>query len=66
MEGRKKWKVKAAKALFALKSTVEEDVLEHIKSSTTPKAAWDILAARHKKKSDTRLQLVENEFMSLK
>ena len=26
----RKWKIKASKAMFALKTTVEEDVLEHI------------------------------------
>ncbi|KAK3030596.1 hypothetical protein RJ639_039682 [Escallonia herrerae] len=28
----RKWKIKAGKAMFALKTTVEEDVLEHIET----------------------------------
>ena len=27
----RKWKIKASKAMFALKTTVEEDMLEHIR-----------------------------------
>ncbi|KAK3033273.1 hypothetical protein RJ639_034347 [Escallonia herrerae] len=33
----RKWKIKAGKAMFALKTTVEEDVLEHIRDATTLK-----------------------------
>jgi len=33
----RKWKIKAGKALFALKTTIEEDVLEHIRDAGTPK-----------------------------
>ncbi|KAK3009192.1 hypothetical protein RJ639_013532 [Escallonia herrerae] len=35
----RKWKIKAGKAMFSLKTTVEEDVLEHIRDATTPKQA---------------------------
>ncbi|GMI74964.1 hypothetical protein HRI_001165700 [Hibiscus trionum] len=38
----RKWKIKAGKAMFALKTIVEEDVLEHIRNAKTPKEAWDI------------------------
>ena len=34
-----KWKIKARKAMFALKTTVEEDVLENIRDAKTPKEA---------------------------
>lgn len=40
----RKWKIKAGKALFALKTTIEEEVLEHIRDAITPKEAWDTLA----------------------
>nr|GEU82730.1 sucrose transport protein SUC1 [Tanacetum cinerariifolium] len=33
----KKWKVRVGKALFILKTTVEDEVLEHIRDSLTPK-----------------------------
>jgi hypothetical protein len=36
----RKWKIKAGKAMFALKTTIEEDVLEHIRDAKTPHEAW--------------------------
>ncbi|KAK3042168.1 hypothetical protein RJ639_001288 [Escallonia herrerae] len=51
----RKWKIKAGKAMFALKTTVEEDVLEHIRDATTPKQAWDTFTKLFLKKNDTRL-----------
>jgi hypothetical protein len=61
----KKWKVKAGKALFVLKTTVEEEVLEHIRDCTTPKEAWDTLVTLFSKKNDSKLQLLENELLSV-
>ncbi|KAM0985458.1 hypothetical protein PS2_012493 [Malus domestica] len=49
----RKWKIKAGKAMFALKTTIEEEMMEHI---------WD---AKTPKKNDTRLQLLENELLSM-
>ncbi|KAA8536349.1 hypothetical protein F0562_028827 [Nyssa sinensis] len=60
-----KWKIKAGKALFALKTTIEEDVLEHIRDVVTPNEAWDVLATLFSKKNDTRLQLLESELLSV-
>ncbi|KAF3669351.1 putative protein TOPLESS [Capsicum annuum] len=39
-----KWKIKVGKAMFALKTTTEEDILEHIRDAKTPKEAWDTFA----------------------
>nr|KAJ0224387.1 hypothetical protein LSAT_V11C100025470 [Lactuca sativa] len=36
-----KWKIKADKAMFVLKTTVEEDVLEDIRDVSALKEAWD-------------------------
>ncbi|KAG6526559.1 hypothetical protein ZIOFF_016550 [Zingiber officinale] len=33
----RKWKIKAGKAMFALKITIEEEILEHIRDAKTPK-----------------------------
>ncbi|KAH0665503.1 hypothetical protein KY290_027735 [Solanum tuberosum] len=60
-----KWKIKAGKTLFALKTTIEEDVLEHIRDAGTPKEAWDTLVALFSKKKNTRLQLFESELLSI-
>ncbi|KAK3007270.1 hypothetical protein RJ639_017691 [Escallonia herrerae] len=50
-----KWKIKAGKAMLALKTTVKEDVLEHIRDASTPKQAWDTFTKLFLKKNDTRL-----------
>ncbi|KAJ7956846.1 Retrovirus-related Pol polyprotein from transposon TNT 1-94 [Quillaja saponaria] len=55
----RKWKIKVGKAMFALKTTIDEEVLEHIRDAKTPKEAWDTLATLFSKKNDTRLQLLE-------
>ena len=34
-----KWKIKASKTMFALKTTVEEEMFEHIRDAKTPKEA---------------------------
>jgi len=60
----RKWKIKAGKAMFALKTTIDEDVLEHICDAKMPKEAWDTLAALYSKKNNTRMQLLENELLS--
>ncbi|XP_071712371.1 uncharacterized protein [Rutidosis leptorrhynchoides] len=61
----RKWKIKAGKALFVLKTTVEVDVLEHIRDVKTPKEAWDAFAKLFSKKNDTKLQLLESELLSV-
>ena len=62
-EALRKWKIKARKALFAIKTIIEEEMLEHIKHVNTPKAAWDTFSTLFSKKNDVRLQLLENELM---
>nr|GFD06849.1 uncharacterized protein [Tanacetum cinerariifolium] len=42
-----------------LKTTVEDDVLEHIRDAATPKVAWDTFTELFSKKNDTKLQLLE-------
>ena len=40
-------------------------MLEHIKHVNTPKVAWDTFSTLFSKKNDVRLQLLENELMSV-
>ena len=40
----KKWNIKAGKAIFSIKSTIKEEMLQHIKKIKTPKEAWDTFA----------------------
>lgn len=61
----RKWKIKAGKAMFALKTTIEEDVLEHIRDAKNPHEAWKTFADLFSKKNDTKLQLLESELLSI-
>ncbi|KAK4492038.1 hypothetical protein RD792_002828 [Penstemon davidsonii] len=61
----RKWKIKAGKAMFALKTTIEEEVLEYIRDAKTPKDACETFAKLFPKKNDTRLQLLESELLSV-
>ena len=63
VEALRKWKIKAGKALFAIKTSIEEEMLEHIRHVNTPKAAWDTFSILFSKKNDVRLQLLEKELM---
>ncbi|XP_076933479.1 uncharacterized protein LOC143599400 [Bidens hawaiensis] len=56
-----KWRVKTGKAFYVLKTTIEEELLEHIRDLQTPKEAWDALDTLFSKKNDAKLQLLENE-----
>jgi hypothetical protein len=53
----RKWKIKVGKSFFALKTTIDDDMLKHIRDAKTPKEAWDTFAKLFSKKNDTRLQL---------
>nr|DAD23125.1 TPA_asm: hypothetical protein HUJ06_024588 [Nelumbo nucifera] len=52
---KKKWKIKASKALYAIKITVENEFLEHIKKAQTPSEACDILSKFFSKTNEARL-----------
>ena len=54
-EALRKWKIKARKALFAIKISIEEEMPEHIRHVSTPKAAWDTFSTLFSKKNDVRL-----------
>ena len=60
-----KWRIKADKVMFALKTTIEEGMLEHIWDDKTPKEVRDTFVMLFSKKNDTRLQLLENELLSI-
>ena len=64
-EALRKWRIKAGKALFVLKTTIEEDLLEHIRDAETPKEAWETLEKLFSKKNEARPQLLEKELRYL-
>lgn len=51
--------------MFSLKTTIEEEMMEHIRDAKTPKEAWDTLVTFYSKKNDTRLQLLKNRLQSI-
>ena len=51
--------------MFAIKTSIEEEMLEHIRHLNTPKEVWDTFSTLFSKKNDVRLQLLENELMSV-
>ena len=59
----KKQRIKVGKAMFTIKITIEEEMMENIRDVTTPKEAWDSLTLRFSKKNDIRIQLLKNELM---
>ena len=61
----KKWKIKAGKTTFAIRTTIEDDMFEHIRHTKSPNEAWDTFKALFSRKNDTRLQLLENELFSV-
>lgn len=51
--------------MFALKTTIEEEILEHIRDAETPKKACDTLTELFSKKNVSKLQLLESELLSI-
>ena len=51
----KKWKVGAGKAIFAIRFTIEDAMLEHIRKAKTLKETWDTFKAITLGKNDKRL-----------
>jgi hypothetical protein len=47
--------------MFVLKTTIEDDLVEHIRDMETPNEAWETLAKLFSKKNEARLQLLEKE-----
>ncbi|KAL4186899.1 hypothetical protein AMTRI_Chr09g16170 [Amborella trichopoda] len=54
----------ARKAVFALKITIQNELLGQIREVTASKETWDALATLFTKMNDTRLQFLENELGS--
>lgn len=58
-------KIKFGKAMFALKTTVEKDVLEHIRDAKTTKEALDMLSKLFSKRNYTKLQFLDSKLLSM-
>ena len=51
--------------MYMLSITMEDEFLHQIKDLSTPKEAWDTLATLFTRKNDVKLQLLENELMTI-
>ena len=60
-----RWNAKVDKALYALKQSVDDDMLICISNIKTSKEAWDTFARFFSKKNTHRLQLLDKEIRSL-
>ena len=59
-EALRKWRIKAGKTIFVLKTTIEE-----CSDAETPKKAWETLGKLFSKKNEARLQLLEKELSGI-
>ncbi|KAK3010974.1 hypothetical protein RJ639_010854 [Escallonia herrerae] len=64
-EPRRKWKIKCGKALFALRTSISKEHIDHIRDVNSPKEVWRTLERLFTKKNTARLQLLENELAGL-
>ncbi|KAF2286935.1 hypothetical protein GH714_035776 [Hevea brasiliensis] len=60
-EPRRKWKIKCGKALFALRTSISKEFIDHVLDISSPKEVWETLERLFSKKNTARLQLLENE-----
>ncbi|KAJ0040751.1 hypothetical protein Pint_27243 [Pistacia integerrima] len=65
-ESRRKWKIKCGKTLFALRTSISKEVIDHVRDVSSPKEVWDTLEKLCTKNNLTRLRLLENELAMLK
>ncbi|KAL0340334.1 UNVERIFIED_CONTAM: hypothetical protein Sradi_4550200 [Sesamum radiatum] len=65
-EPRRKWKIKCGKALFALRTSISREFIDHVRDINSPKQVWDTLERLFSKKNTARLQFLENELAMIK
>ncbi|KAG8364043.1 hypothetical protein BUALT_Bualt19G0085100 [Buddleja alternifolia] len=64
-EARRKWRIKCGKAMFALRTSISKEFIDHVREVDSPKELWDTLEALFMKKNTSRLQFLENELAGL-
>ncbi|KAK3001833.1 hypothetical protein RJ639_022241 [Escallonia herrerae] len=65
-ESRRKWKIKCGKALFALRTSISKEFINHVRDVCSLKEVWEMLERLFTKKNTARLQLLENVLAMLK
>ncbi|GMI96773.1 hypothetical protein HRI_003346600 [Hibiscus trionum] len=61
VELRRKWKIKCGKALFALRTSISKEYIDHVRDLKSLKQVWETLQQLFTKKNTARLQFLENE-----
>ncbi|KAK3014348.1 hypothetical protein RJ639_008941 [Escallonia herrerae] len=64
-EARRKWKIKCGKALFALRTSISREYIDHVRDVDSPREVWGTLERLFTKKNTARLQLLENDLATL-
>ncbi|KAL0433336.1 UNVERIFIED_CONTAM: hypothetical protein Slati_2667900 [Sesamum latifolium] len=64
-ESQRKWKIKCGKALFALRTSIGKEYIDHVRDVSSPKQVWETLERLFTKKNAARLQLLKNELAML-
>nr|DAD45748.1 TPA_asm: hypothetical protein HUJ06_003978 [Nelumbo nucifera] len=64
-ELRQKWKIKCGKALFALRTPISKEYIEHVHDLKSPKQLWETLEILFTQKNTMRLQFLENELTGM-
>ncbi|KAL9256691.1 hypothetical protein AKJ16_DCAP06064 [Drosera capensis] len=54
-ESRRKWKIKCGKALFALRTSISREFIDHVRDVNSPKEVWETLERVFTKKNTARL-----------
>ena len=52
VEALREWRINVDKAIFVLKTMIEEDLVEHIRDAETPNEAWETFAKLFSKKNE--------------
>lgn len=60
-ELRRKWKIKSGNTLFALRTSISKEYIEHVRDSTSPMEVWETLEKLSTRRNTSRLQYLENE-----
>ncbi|KAA8549858.1 hypothetical protein F0562_001542 [Nyssa sinensis] len=65
VELRRKWKIKYGKALFALRTSISQEYIQHVRDGKSPKQVWKTLERLFTQKNTMRLQFLKNELAGM-
>ncbi|KAL0298959.1 UNVERIFIED_CONTAM: hypothetical protein Sradi_6555700 [Sesamum radiatum] len=63
---RRKWKIKCGTALYALRTSISREFIDHVRNVNSPNQVWDTLERLFSKKNTAREQFFENELTMIK